>query len=118
MAIIADIRHYFGEVLNSAYSKGYGENLREFLGSIVEAVTSRDPDEVNCVTELQCYLGLGGCDGQIIAYFEPTDPSIIKWSCILCEECGSITGWENSIWDKRFEIEVSAFEMNESLIKI
>ena len=100
MALIANLRHYLGDDLSLAKIPAPAATLREFLGCLVEAVTSRDPDDENYVTPLKCRLGSGGCDGQIIAFFDPKDSSVIKWSCMFCEECGQITGWEDTVWDK------------------
>ena len=100
MALIANLRHYLGDDLSLVKIPIPAAALREFLGGLVEAVTSRDPDDENYVTQLKCRHSSDGCDGDVIAFFDPNDPSIIKWSCFFCEGEGQITGWEGTVWDK------------------
>jgi len=102
MALIANLSHYLGDDLSLIKIPAPAAAIREFLGCIAEAVTSRDPDDVNYVTKLKCRKGSGGCDGDIIAFFDQDNPSIIKWSCMFCKDEGQLTGWERTIWDKRF----------------
>jgi hypothetical protein len=101
MALIANLRHYLGDDLSLIKIPAPAATLREFLGCLVEAVTSRGPDDANYVTQLKCRNGSAGCDGDIIVFFDPKNSSVIKWSCMLCEECGQLTGWERTVWDKR-----------------
>jgi len=49
MALIAKLSHYLGPDLKVVKIPGPAAALREFLGCIVEAVTSRDPDDLNNV---------------------------------------------------------------------
>ncbi len=95
--LIANLRHYLGDDLSLIKIPVPAATLREFLGCLVEAVTSRDPDDENYVTPIKCRHG---CDGDVIAFFDPNDPSTIKWSCFFCEDEGQITGWEGTVWDK------------------
>ncbi len=78
MALIANLRHYLGDDLSLIKIPGPAAALREFLCCVVEAVTSRDPDDINYVTQLKCRKGSGGCDGDIIAFFDQDNPSVIK----------------------------------------
>ena len=98
MALIANLKHYLGEDLSLIKIPAPAAALREFLGCIVEAVTSRDPDDINYGTELSCRQG---CESIMIAFYEKMDPSIIHWSCSTCGDDGQIRGWEGTIWDKR-----------------
>ena len=100
MALIANLRHYLGDDLSLVKIPTPAATLREFLGCLVEAVTSRDPDDENYVTPLKCRHGSDGCDGDIIVFFDPKDSSVIKWSCMFCEDEGQLTGWEGTVWDK------------------
>lgn len=99
MAFIANLRHYLGDDLSLIKIPKPAAAIREFLGCVVEAVTSRDPDDENRITHLKCREH---CNGDIFALFDPGDPSTIVWSCMSCEDRGMITGWEKTIWDKRF----------------
>ena len=100
MALIAHLRHYLGDDLSLIKIPKPAAALREFLGCLVEAVTSRDPDDENYVTQLKCRHGSDGCDGDVIAFFDPSDSSTIRWSCTYCEDEGRITGWEGTVCDK------------------
>jgi hypothetical protein len=97
MTLITNLRHYLGEDLSLITIPPPAAALREFLGCIVEEVTSRAPDDENYVTRLKCRLG---CGGDIIAFVDSNDPSIIKWSCMSCQDQGQLTGWEGTVWDK------------------
>lgn len=97
MALIANLRHYLGDDLSLIKIPAPAAKLREFLGCLVEAVTSRDPDDENYGTELGCRHG---CDNIIVAFFDKDDPSIIRWFCGGCEDKGQLTGWEGTLWDK------------------
>ena len=98
MALIANLRHYLGEDLSLIKIPAPAAALREFLGCIVEAVTSRDPADINYGTDLSCRQR---CESIMIAFYDTTDPSIIHWSCSSCDDEGQITGWESTVWDKR-----------------
>jgi hypothetical protein len=100
MALIANLSHYLGDDLSLIKIPAPAAAIREFLGCIAEAVTSRDPDDVNYVTKLKCRKGSGGCDGAIIAFFDQDNPSIIKWSCMFCKDEGQLTGWERTTGTK------------------
>jgi hypothetical protein len=101
MALIANLRHYLSPDLKLVKIPAPAAALREFLGCVVEAVTSRDPDDINYVTHLKCLKSSNGCDGNIIACYDQDNSSVIKWSCSSCKECGQLTGWEKTLWDKR-----------------
>ncbi len=90
MALIANLRHYLGDDLSLIKIPAPAAKLREFLGCLVEAVTSRDPDDENYGTELGCRHG---CDNIIVAFFDKDDPSIIRWFCGGCVEKREGTGW-------------------------
>jgi hypothetical protein len=98
MALIANLSHYLGEDLSLIKIPAPAAALREFLGCIVEAVTSRESSDENYGTELSCRQG---CESIMIAFYDKTDPSVIYWSCSTCGDEGRITGWEGTIWDKR-----------------
>ena len=76
MALIVNLRHYLGDDLSLIKIPAPAAALREFLGCVAEAVTSRDPDDENYVTQLKCRNGSDGCDGDIIAFFDPKNSSV------------------------------------------
>ena len=97
MALIANLRHYLGENLSLIEIPAPAATLREFLGCIAEAVTSRNPCEQNYGTNLRCWC----CeDGIVVAYFDKADKLVILWRCTSCDERGQLTGWEGTLWDK------------------
>ena len=98
MALIANLRHYLGDDLSIIDIPLPAAVLRDFLGSIVEIVTSRDPDDKRYSTPIQCRKN---CGQNVIAYYSPDDPLIIKWFCTKCDDEGLLSGWEGTNWDKR-----------------
>ena len=99
MALFANLRHYLGDDLSLIKVPAPAAALREFLGCIAEAVTSGDySNEEKYVTHLKCRKH---CGGDIFAMFDPGDLSTIVWSCLSCKDQGMLTGWEQTIWDKR-----------------
>ena len=99
---ITDIRHYLGEDLSMVKLPAPAARLRDYLGSIVEAVTLRDDTEVDYVTQVRCRRRPRHrrCEGDIIAFFDETEPSAIKWFCPFCGDGGCIRGWQGTVWDK------------------
>ena len=97
MMMVTNLKHYLGKDLSLINIPAPAATLREFLGCIVEAVTSREPDDENYGTELSCRQG---CESIMIAFYDKTDPSVIHWSCSSCEDMGQITGWQDTVWDK------------------
>ncbi|MGA7303819.1 MAG: hypothetical protein WBW88_03045 [Rhodothermales bacterium] len=71
------------------------------LGAIVEWMTVKAADEFE-LTNVNCRRRpeRRRCPGQIIAYFDP-DSDVIEWECPCCGDGGSISGWEDTIWDRR-----------------
>ena len=95
--LIANLTHYLGEDLSLIKIPPPAAMLREFLGCIAEAVTSRDPCDQDYGTDFGCR----SCgDGIVVAYFNQVDRSVILWRCTSCDERGQLTGWEGTVWDK------------------
>ena len=95
--LVADMRHYIGGGLPTAVAR-----LRDHLGAIVEAVTLRDVTKEDYVTQVRCRRRPGHRrrDGEIVAFYDETEPSAIKWFCPFCGDGGYIRGWEGTFWDK------------------
>ena len=100
--LVADIRHYLGKDLSIIDLPAPAARIRDYLGSIVEAVTSRNPQQEDYVTSVRCRRRPGHrrCDGEIIACFDETEPSAIKWFCPFCGDGGYIRGWQATAWDR------------------
>jgi hypothetical protein len=103
MALIANIKHYLGPGLSLIPIPSAEATTREFLGRLVKAVTSRDPDDLSCFTQIPCPNRLAGCEGDILAGYDQEIPSVIHWSCTSCDESGLLSGWENTVWDNRWK---------------
>ena len=101
--LIADLRHYLGKDLGFIDLTAEAAGLRDYLGSIVAAVTLRGDWETDSETPVRCRRRPGHkwCEGNIIAFFDESEPSAIKWSCPFCGDVGYIRGWEGTFWDKR-----------------
>jgi len=100
--LIADLRHYLGQDLSLVELPAEAARLRDYLGSIVAAVTLRNDWESDKKTVISCrrYPGHKRCEGKITAYFDEKEPSAIKWLCPICGDGGYIRGWEVTFWDK------------------
>jgi len=99
---VTDMRHYLDE--DGGLPEGIpvpALNLARFLGSIVCWVTSHrgNPDEQ---TNVACRRAQGQrpCIGDIYARFDDGGTSI-RWECPLCGDNGYISGWQDTIWDRR-----------------
>jgi len=99
---VTNMLHYLDE--DGAFTLGPGpaRRLAEYQGSIVEAVTSRPADE-DWMTTIQCRRRPGHvrCIAPIIAGYAQDNPTAIVWGCPLCGDEGYISGWQETLWDKR-----------------
>lgn len=101
--LIADIRHYLGKDLSIIEIPGPAAKIRDYLGSIVAAVTLRNDWGTDSQTPIRCRRRPAHkrCEGEVVACFDEAEPSAIKWVCPFCGDGGYIRGWEDTIWDKR-----------------
>jgi hypothetical protein len=102
---VTDMRHYLDQ--EGDWPSGISVpalKLARFLGSIVEWVTSHaaDPEEL---TNVPCRRtpGRRPCLGDIFARLEEADATI-RWECPLCGDNGYISGWQETLWDRRRRI--------------
>jgi len=100
---VTNLRHYLDKDGNPADMPRPAEQLAKQLCSIVESVTCREPDDENYVTTIRCRRRPKHkrCSGNIIAFFDKTEPKTIRCFCPFCEDNGYITGWQETQWDKR-----------------
>ena len=100
--LIADMRHYLGQDLSIIELTTEAARLRDYLGSIVAAVTLRNDWETDKETPISCRRRPGHkrCEGNIIAWFDEAEASAIKWVCPFCGDGGYIRGWEGTFWDR------------------
>jgi len=101
MAMFSQLRHFLDEYDEIPDGlPGPARNLALFLGSIVEWVTIRRLRQYER-TNVSCRRRPGRCPcpGAIYAALE-ADGASIAWECPLCGDCGVITGWESTTWDR------------------
>ena len=100
---VTNMLHSLDKNGDFAREAGPGRRIAAYMGSIVEAVTSRPPDEDDWVTGIQCRRRPGHvrCSAPIIAGFADNDPTTITWQCPACGDEGYISGWQETLWDKR-----------------
>ena len=100
--LIADLRHYLGQDLSLVELPAEAARLRDYLGSIVVAVTLRNDCETDNETPISCRRRPGHkrCEGNVVAWFDEAEPSAITWVCPFCSDGGYIRGWEGTFWDK------------------
>ena len=101
--LIADLTHYLDDDGSLAEMPEPAARLAVHLCALVEAVTGRLPADPNHVTNVVCRRRPKHkpCDGEIIAFIQEDDPTVICWTCPFCGDNGYIRGWENSRWDVR-----------------
>ena len=84
-----------------AVSTGPARKLAEHITAIV-AMASRP--ELIPLPEYQVRCrrrpGRKPCTGIIEADFDPEDYRIMWW-CPVCDDCGYISNWQDSMWDLR-----------------
>jgi hypothetical protein len=101
---ITDIRHFLGDDGSIHNLPGPAARMADYIGSIIEAVTSRNPGEIEFVTGIRCRRRPGHkrCHGEIVAFYDEDDPTVIRWFCPYCDDNGYIQGWQGTIWDRTF----------------
>jgi hypothetical protein len=96
---VTDLRHFLNEDGSVAEMPRSTLKLANYFGRIVKAVTSRNKDVV--ATGIRCRRRPGhkSCSGEIIASIDYQQNSVIVWSCPICGDNGTISGWEGTVWD-------------------
>ena len=100
---ITDIRHFLDENGSLIQQPRAARLLAAYIGSIISAITRRSVYQEDQNTDIACRRrpGRNPCAGKIIAGFDAQDPSTIVWCCPVCEDNGSIRGWQETQFDKR-----------------
>jgi hypothetical protein len=80
---------------------GPAYRLANFLGSIVEAVTSSKDQNLPSIG-IRCRRRprRKPCPGDILALIGDDNNFAISWRCAVCDDNGVISGWQGTIWDK------------------
>ncbi|MEI6150825.1 MAG: hypothetical protein WCS01_17155 [bacterium] len=100
---VTNVLHYLDEDGQFAVKSGPARRMAEYTGSIIEAVTSRPAGDDDWVTAIQCRRRPGRvrCLAPIIAGYWEEDPTTIVWGCPACKDEGYISGWQETLWDRR-----------------
>jgi hypothetical protein len=98
--LIVNLRHYLDEDGYLPELPKPALDLALQLGAIVGWV-SRYPTEDIQSTNVPCRKRPKGrrCPGEILARLV-SNTGTIEWACPLCTDCGTITGWQGTPWDK------------------
>ena len=101
MTMVTNIRHFLDENGEIPELPQEAKELLSFLGTIVEAASLDHDQPMTLVGEI-CHANTDGkkCRGEIEAWID-TESNSIGWECLECEEDGSISEWEGTVWDRR-----------------
>ena len=98
---VTDLRHYLDEETEDFPEgiPGPALNVAIFLASIVAWVTDHFPEgEPHTNIPCRSRRARRRCRGEIVAELHGAE---IIWHCPLCGENGVISGWEDTVWDRR-----------------
>ncbi|MCZ8132229.1 MAG: hypothetical protein O9284_13165 [Steroidobacteraceae bacterium] len=54
-----------------------------------------DPPSIAC----RCRSARRPCTGLLVTFPDPDDLAAIGWYCPVCHDGGTITGWQETLWD-------------------
>ena len=100
---VANIRHYLNKDGTLPVNLPRPAlNIANFLGKIIEAVTSPMADTENYFTNVRCRRRPSHkpCIGRIVAFIEQENGYSIRWFCPFCNDNGYISGWQGTAWDR------------------
>ena len=100
---VIDIRHYLDDEGEIAVPSGPARKLAEYIGEIILCVTA-GPSAEDGAIPLPCRRrpGRKPCYGIVTAGYSESDRQTIVWQCQGCGDEGSISGWQETQWDRRF----------------
>lgn len=100
---VTNMLHSLDEDGKLARQPDPARRLAEHFGAIVEEVTARPRDEQDWTIPVPCRRRPRHkpCLGIIAAGYSEDDPNIIVWQCGACGDNGYISGWQETLWDKR-----------------
>ncbi|NQY89322.1 MAG: hypothetical protein HRT51_16550 [Colwellia sp.] len=100
MALKADLSHFLDEEGNELELTEQAKAVFKFLTKIVSSV-SENIEQPLIDVDLKCNTRAEGlsCEGDIEAMCIAI--GIIEWHCDTCEASGSISNWQESMWDKQ-----------------
>jgi hypothetical protein len=93
------MQHYLNEEGSIGSMNRPTRRLADYFGSIITFATSFDEGSF-LDSNIQCRRRprRKPCQGKIQALLQ-LDTDRIIWRCPVCEDNGSISGWENTPWD-------------------
>lgn len=98
-----NMQHFLDEKGSTDQSPANAKELANHFGAIVTEVTLDFTGRAIVVSGITCRNPkYSGCSGSIIGHLGQ-DPDSIEWYCSDCEDCGVITGWDETLWDCKEE---------------
>ncbi|OUS26238.1 hypothetical protein A9Q98_11000 [Thalassotalea sp. 42_200_T64] len=100
MALKANLRHFLDEEGNVLELTEQAKTVFKFLSKIVSSVSENIEQplidvDLKCNTRADELTCGGSIEARCIAF------GIIEWHCDSCEASGTISNWQNSMWDKQ-----------------
>ncbi len=95
---ITDIRHFLDD--DGSLVAGMPKQalkLANYFGRIIKAVTGRNGDTLSTGVNCRRRPGRKPCPGEVVAVVD--EHGAIFWSCPVCEDNGTISGWKGTMWD-------------------
>jgi hypothetical protein len=94
---VVDLRHYLDVSGAFADMPTPARLLAEYFASIVVDATANLDEEPS----VRCRRrpGRRRCTGMIMSYPSADDLECIHWHCPVCKDSGSISGWQDTLWD-------------------
>jgi hypothetical protein len=94
---IVDLSHYLTPAGAIADMPTRARMLAEYFASIVVDATANIDEEptVRCRRR----PGRQRCTGIVMSYPAVDEDDSIYWYCPVCNDNGSIRGWQNTLWD-------------------
>jgi hypothetical protein len=97
--LITNLEHFLTPNGSIAPKEGPALRLADYLTKIVVAETAFcQTQSETMVIRCRRRPNRKPCAGQIDTYIDPVTNQI-NWCCSVCEEQGSISHWQGSLWD-------------------
>jgi len=98
MALKTDLRHFLDDKGQVVELTDQAKTIFNFITKIVTSV-SKSIKKPLINVDLKCSARGNDlhCEGSIAA--KSITMGIIDWHCDTCEACGTISNWQDSMWD-------------------
>ena len=103
---VTDLTHFLTKEGEIAPKSGPARKLAEYLTKIVVDATTYPWEEPKC-PPVKCRRrpGRKSCAGVIGTDIDP-DTDAIMWWCPVCGDNGTITSWQESLWDRTTDMQL------------